>query len=263
MTTYNYTISTDVTSGTVSVDRMTNEIQGSDIVTALAGVTVVDDSLDIEFKADLSAGDQTILDGLVQAHSGLPMPDADTEVRAIDGRLKVRADSLPPGTSTTFSCEGDAPGEIGGGNNLFWDFSNTDNDITAPAGFKRKRMIITFNDPIYIKEGTIYYHDKVKGSYVDVYVGCPDGAYYLDRTGAPQLASGIVPLSYYIRHHYIAGTVQMGDELNTEVAQENAVPPGYLLVCEVTVPDTDSTSFGWGSIEMYRTRSCLLPNESI
>ena len=68
MSQYNYTKTP------VSLDRLTQEINQSAIVTALDHMTLLGAALSIFFKADLSSGDQTILDGLVSAHDGTPLP---------------------------------------------------------------------------------------------------------------------------------------------------------------------------------------------
>lgn len=66
-----YSISTDITSGKVNTDRLIKEIQASAITVALQSVDSGGDVLTITFRADIGSGDKTILDGIVQAHSGL------------------------------------------------------------------------------------------------------------------------------------------------------------------------------------------------
>lgn len=73
-TKYTYTISTAFSNG-VAADRLTQEIQTSAIVIALDHIATSGDDCDIWFKDPLSGGDQTILNGLVAAHSGLALPD--------------------------------------------------------------------------------------------------------------------------------------------------------------------------------------------
>ena len=58
----------------VNVDRLILEINNSAIVTDLTTVTFFDGDLDIEFDDALSSGDETILDDLVDAHAGNPIP---------------------------------------------------------------------------------------------------------------------------------------------------------------------------------------------
>jgi hypothetical protein len=74
MITYTYSIQNDFPSHAVASDRLTAEISGSAIVTALDHIDTSGDDCDIVFKAGLSVGDKTVLNGLVAAHSGEPLP---------------------------------------------------------------------------------------------------------------------------------------------------------------------------------------------
>lgn len=67
MASYNYTMTA------IAIDRLTQEITKSAIITALDHITGLGASIDIFFKADLSVGDKTILDGVIAVHSGLPL----------------------------------------------------------------------------------------------------------------------------------------------------------------------------------------------
>ena len=73
MTDYTYSITSDFPNHKVSPSRLKQEIDESAIVTGLAGVSTAGDVCTISFKADLSAGDKTILDGIVAVHSGEPL----------------------------------------------------------------------------------------------------------------------------------------------------------------------------------------------
>ena len=73
-TKYTYSISTDFPNGVVATDRLTVEIQDSTIITALDYINTSGDDCDIWFKAAISAGDETTLNGIVAAHSGEPLP---------------------------------------------------------------------------------------------------------------------------------------------------------------------------------------------
>jgi hypothetical protein len=90
-TKYPYSIPVDFPNQAVDVDRLTAEIQESAIVTALDYINVFGDVCDIWFKAPLSAGDKTILDGLVAAHSGEEYPAPPTVVTT----KKTSADGTP------------------------------------------------------------------------------------------------------------------------------------------------------------------------
>ena len=78
VTKYAYSISQDFT-GLVSpytrpdIGRLTQEIQTSAIVTALDHIDCGGDACDIYFKDAISSGDETILDGIVAAHTGAPL----------------------------------------------------------------------------------------------------------------------------------------------------------------------------------------------
>ncbi len=58
----------------VDVPRLTQEIQQSNIVTALDYMDVLGTAVSIYFKAELSTEDKTTLDTIVANHSGLPLP---------------------------------------------------------------------------------------------------------------------------------------------------------------------------------------------
>ena len=189
--------------------------------------------------------------------------------RAKDGKQLVRADSRPLTATTCFTMRGDSATAIGDGKIMFWDFSNSDDIVTdsitseIPADHKRKRMKLSFVDEIYIKEGAIYWQGAKVGTVIDFWVVCPDGEYYLNRSGTPTQASGDTPLVHYVNHHRILGDCTMGDELNTEAANEDPIPTNYELWVEVTTPDTDTDSVGHSELELYRTRTHLYPGEDV
>jgi len=79
-TKYTYSVATDTLNAVVDVDTLDNSVRTSAIVTALDYTNVFGDVLDIFMKDALSVGDETILDGVVAAHTGDPGPDAPTEV---------------------------------------------------------------------------------------------------------------------------------------------------------------------------------------
>jgi len=175
-----------------------------------------------------------------------------------DGKLTMRAESRPLECTTCFCGQADSDSGIGDGKILGWDFSNEDDDIT-PSGvdYKRKRVEFTFLDSVWIKEGTIYYHNTLKNSYLDLYVVCPSGNYYYTNDGTLTLATEDTVTAHYMLHHPIQGTVAMGDELNTESCS-NEIPSYYKFWLEVTVPDTDEVSNGHLEIELYRCRTEIL-----
>ena len=175
----------------------------------------------------------------------------------LDGRAYTRSGSRPLNKTTYFTMIGDGDGTIGDGTTLDWDFSNSDDEITAPSGFKRKRKSFHFIDDMNVKEGAIYFHSAPKGAYVDFWVVCPSGQYYLKNDGTPELAEEDTTIDHFLSHHFICGDCAMGDELNTEEASME-IPAIYTYRLEVTTPDTDETSHGYLSMEVYRYRTVVL-----
>ena len=69
MTVYTYNLS-DFPNGKVNSDRLSQEIHASVITISLASIDTNSAGVMISFKADLSAGEKTILDAIVANHSG-------------------------------------------------------------------------------------------------------------------------------------------------------------------------------------------------
>jgi hypothetical protein len=69
---YQYSISTDFPNQKVDAYTLGEEIEASAIVTALLYVTTSGDACTVWMADVLSSGDETILDGLVAAHTGTP-----------------------------------------------------------------------------------------------------------------------------------------------------------------------------------------------
>jgi len=89
---YSYSISTDFPNQKVATDRLTLEIQESEIVTALDYINTNGDDCDIWFKASLSSGDSNILDDIVDTHNGepLPQPIQDINIKNSDVTLSSK-----------------------------------------------------------------------------------------------------------------------------------------------------------------------------
>jgi len=261
-TKYTYSIIGDFPYQKINSPRLIEEIGNSDITIALDYINTSDNDCDIWFKNDLSSDEQTTLSETVSAHSGEQVAEIE-EPRDADGKLLVRADSRPVGTQTYFTTSGDDT-EIGDGSSIFWDFSNDDDLVTgAPSGYKMKRVKMSFCDIVWLKEGSIYFTNAIKGCYLHMSVVCPSGNYYLDSSGNPAYASVDVKLAQYVNKHFISGSCPMGDELNTEACQISGVPPNYEFWAEIITPDNDNSSYGWGELELYRVRTVLLPGESL
>lgn len=198
----------------------------------------------------------------IKAFSGEITP---TEMDNI-GRWYVRTDSRPKEWDIVFAGAGDdvANKVIGGGKEFVWDFSNSDDlDWDAPEGYKRKIITWQFLDSVRIKEGTMYFYDAPKNCWVDMYVVCPTGGYYKKKTIDVEgnLQSEIIQASksikfiHWVNKYHICGTTPMGDELNTESADDDESPSYLIFQCEVTTKNDDTTSHGHFSLELYRPRT--------
>jgi hypothetical protein len=275
-TKYTYAI-TDFANDKVNLKTLKIEIEQTAIVAAMKEITATQSICDIWFKDALSSGEETILDGVVAAHTGVPTDDSAPVMP--DGRPLVRADTRPIGTQTYFTCCGDDSTSIGGGICLRWDFSNDDDEYEGPevpSGFKAKQLLLTFKCPVYLKDGSIYFFDAPWGQFMEMDIMVPSGGYYPNPAGAIPAAalglpgndmyaqaSGNVVYQTYVKQHYCFGSCPMGDELNAEGCAVEALPIGWYLRGLIITPNSDTTSKGFASMEMYRCHSVLLPGQTI
>ena len=256
--------------------RLSSEIRNSDITIALDHINVTDEVCDIWFKSSISTEEVQILNGIISKHSGEMFSDSTPKMP--DGRPIVRADTRPLNTETFFTMAGDSTG-IGDGISLIWDFSNDDDLYTGPEvpeGYKCKRIILRFNCPVYLKDGTIYFFDAPWGMYLSMDIVVPAGNYYPNPVGdIPSEMLGLpagdlysyaatdVRYQRYVNKHYMYGNCPMGDELNAEGAAVNALPVGWYIRGLIFTPDSDSVSKGYGELEMYRCHTALLPGQEL
>lgn len=209
----------------------------------------------------------------------------DEGPKMLDGRPIVRADSRPYNTQTYFTMSGDTVSGIGDGSELVWDFSNDDdicyssdfeNCPTIASGYKAKRMDIWFNEPIYLKDGSTYFQNACFNCHVSMYITIPAGNYYPNDVGAiPAAALGLygdqmyayaskdVFYSCYVMRHHMVGDCTIGDELNAEGAQMDALPPGWYITGLIVCPENCNTFKGFSSLELYREHSVILPGGSL
>lgn len=98
-TKYTYSIATDTANAKLAADSLAKEIQDSAIITALSNVTALGDVLDVAMKAALTTGDKTILDGVVTAHTGVPLEDDFIQKVEIPSDKPVRNYALAEGST--------------------------------------------------------------------------------------------------------------------------------------------------------------------
>lgn len=193
----------------------------------------------------------------------IKIEDVNDVPKTIDGKLIVKADSRPLSLYAYFVSQGDDIG-IGDGQEIFWDFSNDDCTISgAPTRYKRKRIVIKQNEPFWLKEGAFYFYDALKGSYADMMIVCPSGQYYYDRDENVEYAYKDTIIVHYVRKHFFVGDCSIGNEFKAEGCSDTPTPANYVIWCQITVPNSDNSSYGWASLREYRARTCLLPGESI
>ena len=279
MAEYQYNIVDTFPNDIVNIDTFTEEIQASSITKELDYILIGGGDCHIYFDDALSGAEETTLSGVAVAHLGLP-PVVIPPPTMADGRPLVRADTRPIDHQTYFTMAGDTASGIGNGTHLQWDFSNDDDivnlgyDVT-PEGYKTKQIRLQFLDPIYLKDGTIYFFDAPWGAYCDMHVVVPAGNYYPNDHGSIPAAAlgqpGTQMYSYaaedtiyvtYVNKHHIYGDCPMGDEMNAEGAAVDAVPVGWYIVGHITTVSGDNTSKGFASFECYRNRTILLEGDT-
>jgi len=146
----------------------------------------------------------------------------------------------------------------------------------VPNGYKAKQILLTFNCPVYVKDGTVYFFDAPWGQHLFMDIMVPAGSYYPNVAGSiPAAALGLsgdqmysyaasdVPYQKYINKHFMYGTCPMGDELNAEGAAVEALPIGWHIRGLIITPNTDNVSKGYGNLEMYRCHTELLPGMTV
>ena len=219
--------------------------------------------------------------------------------RDIRGRVVIKTESRPMNclvlfqegfddTDTYYSYVNSAtPLEIplntpivGEGKHWNWDFSNNDNNVTVDLynqplreGRKAKAIKGNFIDDIWIKEGTLYFFDTLKGTEFSIGVMCPPGYPYPNNEAIennytyeehPECfrindTGHYLMISHYMIKHLIQGTCPMGDEFNTDACQDGALPVYYQLWFYIETDVEDVSGNGTGQLEIYRTRSVILP----
>lgn len=179
-----------------------------------------------------------------------------------EGKNYVRAESRPLNCTTCFTSCGDISGDnpqIGAGPRMYWDASESEGWETenAPSGYKQFSTRVSFCDSVWLKEGTIYYMNAKKGSYCDMQVICPSGYYFLYQGQVAQSQSDDMVVDHYLFKHPMQGDVPMGDELNTESCSQEL--PSYLqFEFTATVPESDTDSYGYMEMELYRVRTVVI-----
>lgn len=186
------------------------------------------------------------------------------------GRWVVRSDSRKTDWDAIFQGCGDnlETGEVGGGIPFTFDFSVSSDDPRwdnehAPTGYKMQTIDWRFCDFVYIKEGTLFYYNAPRGSYMNFSVIAPPGTSYVEKFSNPDLTvskktlltnTNWVEFIRWLVHYSFEGSAPMGDELNTESASDNASPSFFVWRAQVCIPDVPGyeQAHGHWALEMYR-----------
>ncbi len=186
------------------------------------------------------------------------------------GRWVIRSDSRKTDWDAIFQGAADdlTTGEVGKGTPFTFDFSAPADDLRwdnehAPAGYKMQTIDWRFCDWVYIKEGTLFYYNAPKGSFMNFFVVAPPGTGYIEKFSQEDLtvAKRTLPTNnkwiafiQWLAHYNFEGSAPMGDELNTESASDNASPSFFMWRAQICVPDVTGyeQTHGHWALEMYR-----------
>lgn len=213
---------------------------------------------------DLTGAEETAFDGIVTAHIPTPLPQPVAPVDEY-GKPYVRAESRPTGCTTYFTSRADncsGSGDIGEGEWIGWDASDAGSFSTSGyfprSGYKQKDILFGFCDSVWLKSGLVFHRDAVNGSYIDMRVMCPPSGYFMYLGGVQQnTGSGYKEVDHYLTEHPVMGDSFMGTNVDPETCSQEL--PTYLkFLMTISVPTSDSGSYGALELEMYRTRTVSL-----
>ena len=165
---YIYSIQNDFPNHLVASDSLTVEIKDSAIVIALDHISTSLDNCTITFKAELSVGDETILDGLVAIHTGTEEEEAISVSIAgpttSDGK-QIVLPCLFPGNVYLFVCGASDSGSARGDGGLF--------TVTSDSAGDTVNNLDPFLDFVYIAGGSLLFQGGVLGDWFSARIVCP------------------------------------------------------------------------------------------
>ena len=217
--------------------------------------------------------DQSWIDGIDLIRDYSDKTEKDTL-----GRWIVRSDSRRIDFDICFCGSGDdlQNGILGGGTPFKWDFSAPPEDPrwnpNPPAGYKQQKIQWQYAEGVHVKEGNMYFLDARKDSYLNFYALCPPGGYYMEKYWDEmnqtitfsdiKQATQFEVVNRWVVNYPIEGSVPMGDELNTESADETLAPYYIVWNVEINAPENApnlADFHGHFTLEIYRPRTVLWP----
>jgi len=178
MSSHNYTMVS------VNLDQFQNEIASSSITVALSSVSKLGDDVTVAFKADLSAGEITTLNGLASTHIAV----ADEEFVA-----QVKVTEQPPFAQPTFRTKMDA----------------IPNWVTCPSNTPTI-MDFTLLAERYVTGGEIIFKNAKEGDYITacVYDGYNGGV--IPEPYRDALCEAWPIVATYVEKRYLVPTITDG-----------------------------------------------------
>jgi len=133
---YTYSIADDTANGALAQDKLHDEIAASSITVALKGVNVSGDDISVDFASNISAGEETTLNGILSAHDGILGPNDPQSVSlanvTIDKNRLLMADNrVPAGYTLYVTGEADdiSTGAYGGGTSMKFDSTTSSREF--------------------------------------------------------------------------------------------------------------------------------------
>ena len=224
-TKYTFSVQGNFPNHKVAVDRLTAEIRGCTIVVALAFVNVAGDTCEVWFRDSLSGGDLTILNGIVESHSGTPIPSGAQPVRlegvpvTADGRITVRDSTANRTTNFKLRAISFYTAELTAGFHNVSPVTGLDYGDVTMSLFQADGTPITTEEDEALAVKTVldfepHYNYEIIGGFLDIPSDLKDGttdAWFIAAIGVPDY-----PPAYY-------GSIDFISEVNIEAVTSGRV----------------------------------------
>jgi len=223
-TKYIYSIQTDFPNHKVDSTTLTTEIGLSAITVALDHIDTAGDNCDIWFKAALSGGEETMLNGVVAVHQGIaPSPGISlvqlSSPKMTDNKPFFTPDMFPAGTIAVFAdCADNATTGVRWAGDRFQVSANSEGDTVFEA---------QFIDLLYLVGGDMVRKNGTIGDYAKHKIYCPATA-GTENVGAGDFDKFQVATSCNMYVYVSTGDgdwdLNLTEKLNANVNFTKAVP---------------------------------------
>jgi hypothetical protein len=198
-TKYTFSVQGNFPNRKVAVDRLTAEIRGCTIVVAMAFINVAGDTCEVWFRDSLSGGDLAILNGIVESHSGTPIPSGAQPVKldgvlvTTDGRITVRESTANRTTSFKLRAISFYTSELVEGFHNVSPITDQDYGDVTMRLFKADGSEITTEEDEILAVKTIldfepHYNYEIIGGFLDIPSDLKDGTtdqWFISAVGVP------------------------------------------------------------------------------